>query len=129
MSNETFMPCRRIIASAAEPRGGRRVRGRAERTTFFTASSASAEARDEVLCVSSNRCSDQSADEPAKERGSDLAPVLRVERGAVMAVVVTVIVVMLRLMMLRIRRRRRRRAVSTFGPRQMPATRKSPTNP
>jgi hypothetical protein len=31
MSNETFMPCRRIIASAAEPRGGRRVRGRAER--------------------------------------------------------------------------------------------------
>jgi len=30
MSNETFMPCRRIIASAAKPRGGRRVRGRAE---------------------------------------------------------------------------------------------------
>ena len=48
MSNETFMPCRRIIASAAEPRGGRRVRGRAERTTFFTASSASAEAVEEA---------------------------------------------------------------------------------
>ena len=108
MSNETFMPCRRIIASAAEPRGGRRVRGRAERTTFFTASSTSAEARDEVLCVSSNRCSDQSADEPAEERGSDLAPVLRVERAAVMAVVVAMVVVIPRLMMLRVRLGRRR---------------------
>ena len=60
------------------------------------------------LCVSSNRCSDQSADEPAKERCSDLAPVLRVERSAVMAVVVAVIVVKPRLMMLRVRRGRRR---------------------
>ena len=60
------------------------------------------------LCVSLDGSADQSADEPAKERGSDLAPVLRVERGAVMAVVVTVIVVMLRLMMLRVRRGRRR---------------------
>ena len=53
MSNETFMPCRRIIASAAEPRGGRRVRGRAERTTFFTASSASAEAGVEAVAARS----------------------------------------------------------------------------
>jgi len=72
------------------------------------ASSASAEARDEGLCVSLDGSADQPADKPAKERGSDLAPVLRVERGAVMAVVVTMIVVMLRLMMLRMRRRRSR---------------------
>ena len=60
------------------------------------------------LCVSLDGSSDQSADEPAEERGSDLAPVLRVERSAVMAVVVAVIVVMPRLMMLRVRRGRRR---------------------
>ena len=60
------------------------------------------------LCVSLDGSSDQSADEPSEERGSDLAPVLRVERGAVMAVVVAVIVVMPRLMMLRMGRRRSR---------------------
>jgi len=54
MSNETFMPCRRIIASAAEPRGGRGVRGRAERTTFFIASSASAEAGVEAAVAASS---------------------------------------------------------------------------
>ena len=59
------------------------------------------------LCVSLDGSSDQSADEPAKERGSDFAPVLRVERSAVMAVVVAVIVVMPRLMMPCVGRRRR----------------------
>ena len=59
------------------------------------------------LCVSLDGSPDQSADEPAKERCADLAPVLRVERGAVMAVVVTVIVVMLRLMVPCMGRRRR----------------------
>ena len=87
-------------------RGGRRVRGRAERTIVFTASSASAEAAVEVLCVSLDGSAEQPADEPAEERGSDLAPVLRVKRGAVMAVVVTVIVVMLRLMVPCMGRRR-----------------------
>jgi hypothetical protein len=31
LQHETFKPLRRFVASAAEPRGGRRVRGRAER--------------------------------------------------------------------------------------------------
>ena len=74
----------------------------------ITASNASAEAGDEVLCVPLDGSADQSADEPAEERGSDLAPALRVERSAVMAVVVAMVVVMTRLMMLRVRRGRRR---------------------
>ena len=60
------------------------------------------------LCVPLDGSADQSADEPAEERGSDLAPILGVERAAVMAVVVAVIVVMPRLMMPCVRRRRRR---------------------
>ena len=100
------------LSSAAERRNpcldAAGVRRRAKRTTFFTASSASEQARDEVLCVSLDGSADQSADEPAKERGSDLAPVLRVERDAVMTVVVAMVVVMPRLMMLRVRRGRRR---------------------
>ncbi len=57
------MPCRRIIASAAEPRGGRRVRGRAERTTFFTASNASAEAVVEGAVAAGAFPSDAEAEE------------------------------------------------------------------
>ena len=73
MSNETFMPCRRIIASAAEPRGGRRVRGRAERTTFFTASNASAEAVVEEAVEEAAFPSDAEAEEAeaASSNGGD----------------------------------------------------------
>ena len=58
------------------------------------------------LCVSLDGSADQSADEPAKKRGSDLAPVLRVERSAVMAIMVAVVMVMLRLMVPCMGRRR-----------------------
>ena len=57
------------------------------------------------LCVSLDGSANQSSNEPAEERGSDLAPVLRVERSAVMAVVVAMVVVMTRLMMRRMSRR------------------------
>ena len=60
-----------------------------------------------MLCASLDGCPDQSANEPAKERGSDLAPVLRVESAAVVAVVVVIVVVAIRLMMLHMRRKRR----------------------
>ena len=53
------------------------------------------------LCVSLDGSTNQPSDEPAKERCPDLAPVLRVERCAVMAVVV-----MLRLMVPRMGRSR-----------------------
>ena len=40
-----------------------------------------------LLCVSLDGSADQSADEPAKKRGSDFAPVIRVQCAAVTAVV------------------------------------------
>ena len=69
-----------------------------------------------MLCVSLDGSADQSADEPAKKRGSDLAPVIRVQCAAVTAVMVAIVMVMLRRLMAFHMRRRRWRVTSHIIP-------------